>query len=221
MTARTSSPAFAAAYSLAEEVANAVTHGIAALLSIAGLVVMIVAAASAGAGPVVITSVSIFGASMVILYTASTLYHAIPGPRAKRIFQILDHGAIYLLIAGSYTPFCLVTLEGAVGTILLSVVWSIAIAGMLLQPVLMKRADWLNCVLYLTLGWCVLAAAKPLFAALDPAGLWLLAGGGVAYSAGVVFYLWDRLPFNHAVWHLFVLAGTTLQFFCVLLYVIP
>ena len=203
-----------------EEIANSVTHGVAALLSIAGLVVML-SMMPVTAGAATITAAAVFGASMIFLYTASTLYHAIPNLRVKRILQVLDHSAIYVMIAGSYTPFCLVTLKGTTGTMLCIAVWSIALAGIILQPVLMKRAEWLNCLLYLLLGWCVVLVFEPLMAALPSAGIWLLAAGGVVYSLGVIFYLWERIPYNHAIWHLFVLGGTALQFFSVLFYVLP
>ena len=208
-------------YSKAEEIANAVTHGIAALLSLVGLGVLVYCAAVGSGRAGVIAAAAVFGTAMVFLYTASTLYHAVPNWRAKRILQMLDHGAIYVMIAGSYTPFCLITLRGTTGTVLCAAVWTIAVLGAVLQPVLLRRAEWLNCLLYLLLGWCVVLVMKPLAAALPAAGLWLLAGGGVVYSLGVVFYLWDRIPFNHAIWHLFVLGGTVLQFFSVLFYVLP
>lgn len=207
-------------YSPGEEIANSVTHGVAALLSIAGLVVML-SMMPVTAGAATITAAAVFGASMIFLYTASTLYHAIPNLRVKRILQVLDHSAIYVMIAGSYTPFCLVTLKGTTGTMLCIAVWSIALAGIILQPVLMKRAEWLNCLLYLLLGWCVVLVFEPLMATLPSAGIWLLAAGGVVYSLGVIFYLWERIPYNHAIWHLFVLGGTALQFFSVLFYVLP
>lgn len=207
-------------YSTGEEIANSVTHGVAALLSIAGLVVML-SMMPVTAGAATITAAAVFGASMIFLYTASTLYHAIPNIRVKRILQVLDHSAIYVMIAGSYTPFCLVTLKGTTGTMLCIAVWSIALAGIILQPVLMKRAEWLNCLLYLLLGWCVVLVFEPLMATLPSAGIWLLAAGGVVYSLGVIFYLWERIPYNHAIWHLFVLGGTVLQFFSVLFYVLP
>ena len=204
-----------------EEVANAVTHGVAALLSIAGLVMLIIFSVSYSAGALAVVSSVVFGCAMIILYTVSTLYHAIPNMRAKRVLQVLDHSAIYILIAGSYTPFCLITLGGGTGIALCTVVWTIALSGAILQPVLLKAADWINCVLYLALGWCIVFVAKPLIDSLPAGGLWLLAAGGVTYSAGVIFYLWDKLPYNHAIWHVFVLAGTALQFFAVLFYVIP
>ena len=218
----TATPASAlGGYSKAEEIANAVTHGIAALLSLVGLGVLVYCAAVGSGRAGVIAAAAVFGTAMVFLYTASTLYHAVPNRRAKRILQMLDHGAIYVMIAGSYTPFCLITLRGTTGTVLCAAVWTIAVLGAVLQPVLLRRAEWLNCLLYLLLGWCVVLVMKPLAAALPAAGLWLLAGGGVVYSLGVVFYLWDRIPFNHAIWHLFVLGGTVLQFFSVMFYVLP
>ena len=218
---RKSAGATVASYSFAEEVANAVTHGIAALLSIAALVVMLWYTVTHSGDTNAIVSASIFGSAMIILYTASTLYHAVPVGRLKQILQVFDHRAIYLMIAGSYTPFCLVSLKGPVGWTLCAVVWSIALFGMIFQPLLMKRADWLNCILYLLLGWCVVLVIKPLIATLATTGLWLLVAGGIVYSVGVVFYLCEKIPFNHAIWHLFVLAGTALQFFSVLFYVLP
>lgn len=208
-------------YTIGEEIANAVTHGVAALLSIAGLCVLVAFAASYSGSALVVTAVAIFGASMVCLYTASTLYHAIPNIRAKKVLQVLDHAMIYILIAGSYTPFCLVTLKGWVGITLCCAVWAIAIAGVSLQKILLKRSDWINCLLYLVMGWLVVLAIDPLFSALPEGGLWLLVLGGVAYSVGVIFYIWEKLPYGHAVWHVFVFLGTVLQFFSVLLYVIP
>ena len=208
-------------YTIGEEIANAVTHGVAALLSIAGLCVLVAFAASYSGSALVVTAVAIFGASMVCLYPASTLYHAIPNIRAKKVLQVLDHAMIYILIAGSYTPFCLVTLKGWVGITLCCAVWAIAIAGVSLQKILLKRSDWINCLLYLVMGWLVVLAIDPLFSALPEGGLWLLVLGGVAYSVGVIFYIWEKLPYGHAVWHVFVFLGTVLQFFSVLLYVIP
>lgn len=208
-------------YTVGEEIANAVTHGVATLLSIAGLCVLVAFAASYSGSALVVTAVAIFGASMVCLYTASTLYHAIPNVRAKKVLQVLDHAMIYILIAGSYTPFCLVTLKGWVGITLCCAVWAIAIAGVSLQKILLKRSDWINCLLYLVMGWLVVLAIDPLISALPEGGLWLLVLGGVAYSVGVIFYIWEKLPYGHAVWHVFVFLGTVLQFFSVLLYVIP
>lgn len=210
-----------AQYTVGEEIANAVTHGVAALLSIAGLAVLVAFAVLYSGSPKVVAAVSIFGASMVFLYTASTLYHSIPNPRAKKVLQYLDHSMIYVLIAGSYTPFCLITLQGYTGIALLCAVWLIAIAGISLQAVLLHKADWINCLLYLSMGWLAVFVIDPLVSTLDSTGLALLVAGGLAYTVGVVFYIFERIPFSHAIWHTFVFAGTTLQFFSVLFYVIP
>ena len=214
-------PAGVAQYTVGEEIANAVTHGVAALLSIAGLAVLVAFATLYSGSPKVVAAVSIFGASMVFLYTASTLYHSIPNPRAKKVLQYLDHSMIYVLIAGSYTPFCLITLQGYTGIALLCAVWLIAIAGISLQAVLLHKADWINCLLYLSMGWLAVFVIDPLVSTLDSTGLALLVAGGLAYTVGVVFYIFERIPFSHAIWHTFVFAGTTLQFFSVLFYVIP
>lgn len=210
-----------ASYTVGEEIANAVTHGVAAVLSIAGLAILVGFAASFSGSALVVTAVSIFGASMVLLYTSSTLYHSIPYGRAKKVLQVLDHSMIYVLIAGSYTPFCLITLHGWMGITLCSTVWAIAIVGISLQKFLLRRSDWVNCALYLLMGWCVVLVMKPLYYALPAGGLWLLASGGVAYTVGVIFYVWEKLPYSHAIWHVFVFAGTLLQYLAVLLYVIP
>lgn len=209
-------PAGVAQYTVGEEIANAVTHGVAALLSIAGLAVLVAFAVLYSGSPKVVAAVSIFGASMVFLYTASTLYHSIPNPRAKKVLQYLDHSMIYVLIAGSYTPFCLITLQGYTGIALLCAVWLIAIAGISLQAVLLNKADWINCLLYLSMGWLAVFVIDPLVSTLDSTGLALLVAGGLAYTVGVVFYIFERIPFSHAIWHTFVFAGTTLQFFSVL-----
>lgn len=210
-----------ASYTVGEEIANAVTHGVAAILSIAGLAILVGFAAAFSGSALVVTAVSIFGASMVLLYTSSTLYHSIPYGRAKKVLQVLDHSMIYVLIAGSYTPFCLITLNGWLGFTLCSAVWVIAFVGISLQKFLLKRSDWINCALYLLMGWCVILVMKPLYQALPAGGLWLLASGGLAYTVGVIFYVWEKLPYSHAIWHVFVFAGTLLQYLAVLLYVIP
>ncbi len=196
------------------------THGIGALISIAGLVILVVLAATRGDAMMVV-GVSVFGASMVILYTASTLYHALIPKRAKDIFELMDHGAIYLLIAGTFTPFALVVIGGAWGWSSFGVVWGLATLGIVYEVVFRRPWKWLSLAFYLGLGWFMLVAAKPLAAVLPPGGLMLLAAGGLAYTGGAVFYAWRGFRYHHAVWHLFVLAGTTCHFFCVLKYVIP
>ncbi|MDU4962548.1 MAG: hemolysin III family protein [Sporomusaceae bacterium] len=203
-----------------EEKWNAITHGAGAVLALAGLVVLIVAASLQG-NVWHIVSFSIYGVSLFLLYLASTLYHSFSNERVKHIFKIIDHSAIYLLIAGTYTPFSLVLLHGKLGWILFGVIWSLAVCGILLKIFFIKRFRLLSTFCYLIMGWLILAAVKPLTAALSTAGFgWLLAGG-ILYSAGSIFYLWRRLPYNHAIWHLFVLAGSVAHFIVVLYYVLP
>jgi hemolysin III len=207
-------------YSLAEEIAHAITHGVGLLLSIAALTILVVLASLRGDAWHVVSS-SIYGATLVLLYAASTFYHAISSPRPKGVFQVLDHAAIYLLIAGTYTPFTLVNLRGAWGWTLFGVVWGLAIFGVVLEAVARQRVKILSLVLYLGLGWLAAIAVKPLLASVETGGLVLLLLGGLSYTGGVVFYGWRRLPYHHAVWHVFVLVGSLCHFFAVLFYVIP
>ncbi|MET0116311.1 MAG: hemolysin III family protein [Sedimenticola sp.] len=209
-----------ARYSLGEEIAHTITHGVGALLSIAGLAILV--AFSTLYGDVWhITSCSIYGATLILLYTSSTLYHGIPLPRAKRILRQIDHAAIFVLIAGTYTPFTLVNLRGGWGWTLFGLVWGIAIAGVVMELVMRKRYRRLSIALYLGLGWLVVIAIEPMLSRVDTGGLVLLLVGGLCYSLGVIFYVWRSLAYHHAVWHLFVLAGSIFHFFAVLLYVIP
>ena len=206
--------------SVGEEIANSLTHGLGAVLAIGGLVVLVTLAALHGDVWHVV-SCSIYGASMVILYTASTLYHAVSQPRAKAALQVIDHAAIFLLIAGTYTPFTLVTLHGPWGWSIFGTVWGLAIAGIVLEIAFPRRWPALSLALYVAMGWVVVVAVKPLLSAIPPGGLVLLVLGGLAYTAGIGFYAAKRLPYGHAIWHLFVLAGTVLHFLAVLLYVVP
>lgn len=207
-------------YSLAEEIANSITHGLGVLLSIVGLVVLVYLAATRGDVWHIVSS-SIFGATLILLYLSSTLYHSITAPRAKEVLRLLDHVAIYLLIAGTYTPFLLVNLRGPWGWSVFSLVWGIALTGIILKISPLGQKRGLSLTLYLVLGWIILIAIKPLLIFLDPAGIRLLVAGGLAYTGGVIFYGWKSLPYNHAIWHLFVLAGSCFHFFAVLFYVIP
>jgi hemolysin III len=206
-------------YSTAEEIASCAIHAVGIVLSIAGLAVLSACAAPAGDARH-IASVGIYGATLILLYTASTLYHGIPIERVKPLLRQVDHAAIFLLIAGTYTPFTLITLHGPWGWSLFAIVWTVAIVGMYL---VMRRVERRGPViaLYVGLGWIGLIAIGPLVRNLPAGGLWLLFGGGVCYTLGVPFYLSKRLPFNHALWHLFVLVASILQFFAVLLYVLP
>ena len=207
-------------YTVAEEIANAVTHGVGVALAVAGLTLLVVFAALRGDAWTV-TGCAIFGATLVLLYTASTLYHSIPHPRAKGILRIFDHSAIYLLIAGTYTPITLVTLRGPIGWSLLVTVWSLAVLGVVLGFLVKRRKGLVTSILSVIMGWLAIAGIKPLFHAMDGGGLLLILLGGIFYTGGIAFYGWRRLPYNHAVWHLFVLGGSILHFFAVLLYVIP
>ncbi len=208
----------AARYSPGEEAANSLIHGLGAVLATAGLAVLAVAASRHGTAATVVGSV-VFGATLVFLYVASTLYHAVRHPRAKAVLRALDHSAIFLLIAGTYTPFTLVSLRGPWGWSLFGVVWGIAVSGIALRLALRRKPTALFVGLYLAMGWCVVVAAKPLLAAVAPGGIALLAAGGLAYSGGVAFYLWRRLPYHHAIWHACVLAGSALHYAAVLRYV--
>lgn len=207
-------------FSVAEEVANSLTHGAGLLLGIAALVLMVVFAAQGGSATRVVAC-SVYGATLVVLYSASTFYHALPHGRGKVIFGIIDHAAIFLLIAGTYTPFTLVTLRGSWGWSLFGVIWGLAIAGVVLEAVARGRTRRLQLSLYLAMGWMIVVAARPLMRELDPGGLLLLLAGGLAYTLGILFFVWRRLPFHHAVWHVFVLGGSVCHFFGVVLYVIP
>lgn len=207
-------------YSLGEEIAHGVTHGLGALLAIAGLAVL-AARASVYGDVWQVVSVSIFGASLVLMYTASTLFHSIPLPDTKRVFRVLDHCLIYVLIAGTYTPFTLVTLRGPWGWSLFGTIWGLALVGIVFKIFTTGRFEKLSLAVYLVMGWCVLAVVKPLMAALPAGGLWLLLAGGLSYSLGTVFYRWESLRYHHAIWHVFVLAGSVLHYFAVLFYVIP
>jgi hemolysin III len=163
----------------------------------------------------------IYGLTLILLYLASTLYHSIPSPRAKRVLRVLDHSAIYLLIAGTYTPFTLISLRGGWGWTLFGLVWGMAIAGIVLKIAAIGRFRWLSMVLYLVMGWLAVVALEPLLLAVSRDGVRLLFLGGISYTVGTLFYGWRRLPYHHAVWHAFVLAGSIFHFFAVLLYVVP
>ncbi len=207
-------------FSAAEELAHSLTHGAGLLLGVTALVLMVVFAAQRGSA-IHVVACSLYGGTLVLLYGASTLYHALPSGRAKRLFGTFDHAAIFLLIAGTYTPFTLVTLRGGWGWSLFGAIWGLAIGGVALEALTRGRVRRLQLFLYLGMGWSILLAAKPLLRELARGGLILLIVGGFAYTLGVIFFVWRRLPFHHAVWHLFVLGGSTCHFFAVLLYVIP
>ncbi len=203
-----------------QELANSLTHGLGTALAVTALVLMVVFAALRGSARHVVGA-SLFGACLVVLYAMSTLYHAFRGPRVKRVFHILDHAAIFLLIAGTYTPFCLATLRGPWGWSLFGLVWGLAALGIALKAVFGPRLRWLSTLVYVAMGWLVLIALGPLSRALPAGGLLALFGGGVFYTAGVAFYLWKRLVYHHAVWHVFVILGSACHVVAVLGFVIP
>ncbi len=207
-------------YSPLEELFNSITHGIGALVSIAGLVFLIIFSSLYGNIHHII-SCTIFGITLVLLYTASTLYHSFRKPNLKHAFKILDHACIYVLIAGTYTPFLLVTLRGILGWSMFAVIWSLTLAGILFKIFFVHRFKILSTIAYVLMGWIVIFAIKPLFHALPGGGLVLLVCGGLAYTLGTIFYAWEKLPYNHAIWHLFVLGGSICHFLSVMFYVIP
>ncbi len=206
-------------YTLGEEIANSITHGIGAGLSIAALVVLIVKSVNDGGG-ILLLAALFFGISLLVEYLMSTLYHAIAHEGAKRVFKVLDHSCIYLLIAGTYSPYCLVTLMPVGGFWLFIGIWVVALAGVAIEAFWTFRPRWVSAVIYVVMGWCIVAFIPELFARLDPVGFWLLLSGGISYTVGAALYVMKRIKYMHSVFHVFVLAGSILQFFSILLFVI-
>ncbi len=200
-----------------EEIASSVTHGLGAGLAVAALVLMVVLAARHGDAWRVV-SLAIFGSTLILLYTASALYHGLTNPTAKRVFQVLDHSCIYLLIAGTYTPLTLVPLRGPWGWSLFGVVWGMALVGVVFKAFFTARFEAVSVALYLLMGWLIVVAARPVMRDLPPGMLLWIVLGGLAYTLGVFFYVNDRRPYFHAIWHLFVLGGSTLHFFGIILH---
>ena len=200
-----------------EEIANAASHGVGLAASLAAAPILIAHTAAQGSALQTLGA-SVFAASVVLLYLTSTLYHALPGSRAKRVLRAIEHSAIYLLIAGTYTPFTLGVLRGAWGWTLLGLIWSLAVMGMALTALGGVRYPTVSTALYLAMGWLIVIAARPLWLRVPAAGLAWLMLGGLAYTIGVAFFVAKRLPFGHFVWHLFVLVGTTCHFFAVMWY---
>jgi len=201
------------------EIANGITHGVGAGMSIAGLVFLVVLSTKTTALHVV--SFTIYGSTLVLLYLASTLYHSLPYPKAKRIFRILDHSAIYLAIAGTYTPFTLIAVKGPWGWSLFGFVWTLALCGVIFKVFFVGRFDLASTIVYILMGWVVLVAWGPVKQAIPTGGLILLFAGGLSYTVGTIFYAWERLPFNHAIWHLFVLGGSICHYLSVVLFILP
>lgn len=207
-------------YDLREEIANAVTHGIGAVLGITALVLLVIMALTQQDGMRLAAAIT-YGSSLILLYLASTLYHSVPGKRAKLFFQKLDHAAIYVLIAGTYTPVLLISMEGAWGYTLMAIVWSIAVFGVCFKLFFHDRFEKLSLFSYIGMGWIVIFAASELIIKVPTGGLVFLLAGGLAYTLGTIFYANDRIPYNHAIWHLFVLAGSVLHFVAIYNYVMP
>ncbi|HUD43986.1 MAG TPA: hemolysin III family protein [Patescibacteria group bacterium] len=199
---------------LLEEILSSITHGIGVVLSTVGLVILLVIA-NRQHNLWEIIGFSIFGISLILMFLMSTLFHSLSFTKAKKVFLVLDQSSIFLLIAGTYTPIALIVLRGWIGWVLLCVVWSIAIVGIVLKAVFMDKFKIVLVVLYLLLGWAGLIVIRPLFMHLSLSQIYLLILGGLFYSSGVIFYAWKRLPFNHAIWHLFVLAGSACHFFVI------
>lgn len=209
-----------AEYSDREEWIHAISHGLGFVAALVGLVVLLVA--TYDHGPTLhLMSVAIFGITLVVLYGSSTIYHGLPESDYKRIFRKLDHIAIYLLIAGTYTPFVVIKMPDAAGWTVLAVVWGLAALGITLELVRNSSTRRTSLGLYLLMGWLAVYALQPLFTILEPMSLALLVLGGLTYTVGVIFYAWHKLPYNHAVWHGFVLGGSTLHFASVIVFVIP
>ncbi|MGL5574976.1 MAG: PAQR family membrane homeostasis protein TrhA [Sarcina sp.] len=202
-------------YTLGEEIANAITHGVGLLLAIAGTVVLIVMASFTG-DPYKITSVSIYGATLILLYLGSTLYHSIPGRTAKKVFRIIDHSSIFLLIAGSYTPFTLIVLRNGIGWYMFIGVWTIAILGVVFKAVCMEKFSKLSTLLYILMGWIVVLDIKGIVGGVDTTTLVFLVLGGLSYTGGCFFFAKDNWKFNHSIWHIFVMAGSIFQYFAIM-----
>jgi hemolysin III len=203
---------------LGDILANSITHGVGAALAVAGAAYLVVASTRSSAWT--IASCSIFAGTLVLVYLCSTLYHSLVRTRARHVFHVLDHAAIYLLIAGTYTPFTLVSLRGPVGWTLFAIVWALAVAGVIFKSFAVGKFAFASTVVYLLQGWLAIFAARPLVHAIGMHGLMWLGAGGILYTLGVVFFSMDRIPYFHAAWHLFVLAGSIAHYFAVLFYVV-
>jgi hemolysin III len=207
-------------YTVLEEIFNASTHGVGIVLGAVGLTLLIVKTLQTESS-VILASVIVYGVSMILLFAASTFYHAIPHDGAKRVLRIVDHCAIYLLIAGTYTPYTLLVIGDRLGAVIMAIVWSLAVAGIIFKIFFIGRFQMVSLLTYLGMGWLGLLAAFEIAHNLPPTGIALLLGGGIAYSLGVIFFKVKAIPFNHAIWHLFVLAGCILHFLSIYYFVLP
>ncbi len=207
-------------YPKTEEILNVITHGLGFLLSIAALVLLVVFASLKGTVWHIVGA-AVYGTSLVVLYLASTLYHLSQKQTVRNKLNIFDHASIYILIAGTYTPFLLVTLHGAWGWSLLGIIWGLAIGGIIFKIFFIGKYDLISALLYVLMGWLIIVAIKPLNENLATGGLWWLLGGGISYSVGAVFYMVKKIPYNHAIFHIWVLLGSLAHFIAVFYYVIP
>ena len=207
-------------YSKEEELANRLTHGLAAILSLFGLVVLIVNAAKTG-DPYRVVSCAIYGSVLSLFYLISTLYHSLRKAKARYVFRILDHAGIFVVIAGTYTPFTLVSLRAGRGWMLFGIVWGLAIAGVIFKSLMTHKLVFLAPVFYIALGWLIVVDLEELLTMVPANGVAWLVAGGLCYTLGVAFYAIDRIPFNHAIWHLFVIAGSLCHYLAILWYVVP
>lgn len=206
-------------FSIGEEIANAVTHCVGALLAIAAMVLLIVKGAVNHRGALYIVSMVIYSFTLLFLFLNSTLYHALVPPKAKNVYERFDHLSIYLLISGTYMPFCLVSIGGALGIILCSIQWVLAIVGVVFKSIWIDKLVKVHTLIFLVMGWMIVLMAKPLYSSIGLSGLIFLIAGGVAYSIGTLFYIFNWFKYHHFIWHLFVLAGAVLHFFSLYLYV--
>lgn len=206
-------------YALGEEITNSITHGLGIVFAL-GAIPFLAVRAVVHPEAIYLVAALVYAYTLLLEYTMSTLYHAIAHNRAKKVFKVLDHSCIYLLIAGSYTPFCLITLANSGGVWLCVFVWALALAGVISETFWVFRPRWISAVLYLLMGWCIVWFVPPLLDALWGPGLWLLVGGGVCYTIGCIFYLLKKIPYMHSVFHLWVLAGTLCQFWAIAFYVL-
>ena len=202
-------------YSLGEEIANAITHGVGAGLAVAALVLLVIYASIYG-NVWHVTSFAIFGSTLVILYTSSTLYHSLTNERAKALFRKFDHISIFLFIAVTYTPFCLVALNGWLGWTIFSIVWSCAIVGIVFKSIHIGKLELLSTIMYVMMGWIIVFAIKPLWGSMTQTGFIILVLGGISYTAGTLFFIKDKIKYFHSIWHIFVLGGSVLHFFAVM-----
>lgn len=198
-------------YSKTEEIANALTHGIGIVLSIVGMVFLIHKTGESG-DPWYLTSILLYGTSLVLMYSSSTIYHLVQKDKVKQHLRKLDHSAIYLLIAGTYTPFLLVGFRGTSGWVMFAVIWTFAVVGILIKIATRIRSKWVSSIIYLVMGWLAVFIADDMIDNLPETSIMYIVGGGVFYTLGVVFYVWKKLPYHHAIWHLFVLGGSICHF---------